>query len=166
MEPLSELLERFRRGPDLVAAVITGAAGAELDYVPSPEKWSIRQILAHLADSEIVSSDRFRRVIAENNPTLVGYDQDAWTAHLNYKRRKTADSLELFRRLRQENYELMKDLPEEAFARTGNHTERGAMTLRELVAYDVEHHEKHAEQLQQLRRQYRQAKRGRLGGME
>ena len=42
MEPLSELLERFRRGPDLVAAVITGAAGAELDFVPSPEKWSIR----------------------------------------------------------------------------------------------------------------------------
>jgi len=144
-----------------VAAVITGAAGAELDFAPSPEKWSIRQILAHLADSEIVCSDRFRRVIAENNPTLAGYDQDAWTAHLNYKRRKTADSLDLFRRLRQENYELMKDLPEEVFARTGTHTERGSMTLLQLVAYDAEHHEKHAQQLQELRRRYRQSRRGR-----
>jgi hypothetical protein len=158
MEPLSELLERFRRGPDLVAAVITGAAGAELDFVPSPEKWSIRQILAHLADSEVVCSDRFRRVIAENNPTLVGYDQDAWTAHLNYKRRKTAASLDLFRRLRQENYELMKDLPEEVFERTGTHTERGPMTLLQLVAYDADHHEKHAQQLQELRRLYRQSR--------
>jgi len=161
MEPLSELLERFRRGPDLVAAVITGAAGAELDFVPSPEKWNIRQILAHLADSEIVCSDRFRRVIAENNPTLVGYDQDAWAARLNYKRRRTADSLDLFRRLRAENYELLKELPEEVFERTGRHTERGVMTLGQLVAYDAEHHEKHAQQLQELRRQYRQSRGGR-----
>ena len=161
MEPLSELLERFRRGPDLVAAVITGAAGRELDFVPSPEKWSIRQILAHLADSEIVCSDRFRRVIAENNPTLVGYDQDAWTANLKYRRRKTASSLDLFRRLRAENHELMKDLPEEVFERTGTHTERGSVTLRDLVVYDTEHHEKHAQQLQELRRQYRQSRSGR-----
>jgi len=161
MEPLSDLLERFRRGPDLVAAVITGAAGAELDFVPSPEKWSIRQILAHLADSEIVCSDRFRRVIAENNPTLVAYDQDAWTARLGHRRRKTKDSLDLFRRLRAENYELMKDLPEAAFARTGNHTERGTVTLQDLIVDDTEHHEKHAQQLQELRRQYRQSRSGR-----
>ena len=161
MESLSELLERFRRGPDLVAAVITGAAGAELDFVPSPEKWSIRQILAHLADSEIVCSDRFRRVIAENNPTLVGYDQEAWAANLNYRRRRTADSLELFRRLRAENYELLKELPEGVFERAGTHTERGVMTLRELVAYDAEHHEKHAQQLQELRRLYRRSRSGR-----
>jgi hypothetical protein len=161
MGSLSELLERFRRGPDLVAASITGAAGRELDFVPAPEKWSIRQILAHLADSEIVCSDRFRRVIAESNPTLVGYDQDAWTAHLNYQRRKTAGSLDLFRRLRAENYELLKDLPEAVFERTGTHTERGTITLRQLVEYDTEHHEKHAQQLQELRRQYRQSRSGR-----
>jgi len=161
MELLSDLLERFRRGPDLVAAVITGAAGAELDFVPAPEKWSIRQILAHLADSEIVCSDRFRRVIAENHPTLVAYDQDAWTARLGYRRRKTKDSLDLFRRLRAENYELMKDLPEEAFARTGNHTERGTVSLQDLIVYDTEHHEKHAQQLQELRRHYRQSRSGR-----
>jgi len=112
MESLSELLERFRRGPDLVAAVITGAAGAELDFVPSPEKWSIRQILAHLADSEIVCSDRFRRVIAENNPTLVGYDQEAWAANLNYRRRRTADSLELFRRPSDDRCHQVRPAPE------------------------------------------------------
>jgi len=158
VESLSELLERFRRGPDLVAASITGAAGAELDFSPGPEKWNIRQILAHLADSEIVCADRFRRVIAESNPTLVGYDQEAWAAHLNYKRRKTSASLDLFRRLRAENYALLKDLPEPVFERTGTHTERGTVTLRQLIQYDTEHHEKHAQQLQELRRQYRKAK--------
>lgn len=161
MGSLSELLERFRRGPDLIAAVITGAAGAELDFVPAPKKWSIRQILAHLADSEIVCSDRFRRVIAEDNATLVGYDQNAWAARLNYKRRKTAHLLELFRHLRAENHELLRDLPEEVFERTGTHTERGTVSLQQLVEYDTEHHEKHAQQLQELRRQYRQSRSGR-----
>lgn len=161
MESLSELLERLRRGPDLVAASITGAAGAELDFSPAPEKWSIRQILAHLADSEIVCADRFRRVIAESNPTLVGYDQEAWANNLDYKRRKTSASLELFRRLRAENYELLKDLSEPVFERTGTHTERGTVTLRQLVENDAEHHEKHARQLQELRRQYRESRRGR-----
>lgn len=160
MSELSDLVERFRRGPELIAAVMTGAAGAELDFVAAPGRWSIRQIMAHLADSEIVDADRLRRVIAEENPTLMGYDQEAWARNLNYARRKISESLETFRRLRAENHDLLKDLPEAVFERTGTHSERGPVTLRQLVELNAEHPEKHARQVQEIRRQYKQARAG------
>jgi len=153
---LAELLQRYRRGPELVAAVLTGAAGAELDFTPAPGRWSIRQIVAHLADSEIVGADRLRRLIAEENHTLTAYDQEAWARHLGYHRRRISEALESFRRLRAENCQLLAGLPEEAFLRWGTHTERGRIHLRELVENDVEHVEKHARQIQALRDAWRQ----------
>ncbi len=160
MSELFDLLERFRRGPELMAAVTTGAAGPELDFVAAPGRWSIRQIMAHLADSEIVDADRLRRVIAEENPTLMGYDQEAWARNLNYARRKISESLETLRRLRAENHDLLKDLPEAVFERTGTHSERGPVTLRQLVELNAEHPEKHARQVQEIRRQYKQSRAG------
>jgi hypothetical protein len=163
MRELSELLERFRRGPELVATLLTGAAGPELDFVSAPGRWTVRQIVAHLADSEVVCSDRLRRVIAEENPTLVWFDQDAWAANLNYARRKTSESLETFRRLRAENYELLKDLPEAAFSRTGTHTQRGVMTLLDLLEANAVHAEGHARQIREVRDKYREARRQAAG---
>jgi hypothetical protein len=159
MGEVQELMERYRRGPEVVATLMTGAAGTELDFKPAPEKWSLRQIVAHLADSEIVAADRFRRIIAEDNPTLIGFDQNAWAANLNYGKRKTSESVDLFRRIRSDNYELLKDLPPEAFERTGNHSERGAVTLRELLKINAEHTEGHARQIQQVRDAYKQTRR-------
>jgi uncharacterized damage-inducible protein DinB len=163
MSDLSELLERFRRGPELVAIAITGAAGSELDFAPSG-KWSVRQILAHLSDAEMVAAARCRRIIAENNPTLMAYDQEAWASNLDYHRRKTSQSLETFRRIRSENYDLLKELPEAAFDRTGNHSERGQLTLRQLLSDMTEHAEKHTGQLQAVRAAYKQSKAVRQSG--
>lgn len=164
MSEIQELLERFRRGAELMATALTGAAGSELDYVPAPGKWSVRQVVAHLADSEIVAADRFRRVIAEENPTLAGYDQDAWARNLNYGRRRTSDSLDTFRRLRAENWELLKDLPDAAFARRATHTEKGPVTLLDLLRTYAAHPEAHARQLHEIRELYKQAKKQQAGG--
>lgn len=158
MSEIKELLERFRRGPELVAVATTGVAGEQLDYVPAPGKWSIRQIVWHLADAELVGAVRFRWVIAEDNPMLPAYDQDAWTDRLGYSKRRFAPALETFRRLRAENYELLKDLPEEAFSRTGRHTESGPLTLLDLVRRTAEHAEHHARQIQEIRRLYKEAR--------
>ena len=155
---LSEDLERFRRGAELLATVLTGAAGEEIDFVPAPGKWTIRQIMAHLADSELVGAHRLRLVVAEDNPTLTAFDQDAWTRNLDYARRKPAQSLDTFRRLRAENYELLKDLPESAFDRTGSHTENGPMSLRRMLHGYADHAESHARQLQTIRAEYKKAK--------
>jgi hypothetical protein len=158
MADLQSLLERFRRGPELLAVVLTGVFGEEEDFAPAPGKWSVRQIVAHLADAELVGAHRLRQVIAEDNPTLIAFDQDKWTANLDYARRKPKQSLETFRRIRAENYELLKGLPESAFARTGSHTENGSMTLLTLVEGYAGHAESHARQLQEIREEYKRVK--------
>lgn len=159
MNETSDLLERFRRGPELLAVVLTGVFGEEEDFIPAPGKWSVRQVIAHIADSEMVGAHRFRQIIAEENPTLVAYDQEAWARNLDYARRKPKQSLESFRRLRAENYDLLKELPEAAFGRTGNHTERGSLTLRDYLGLLVQHTESHARQMQNIREEYKKAKR-------
>ncbi len=158
MSDLSALLERYRRGPEVLAMVLTGVFGEEEDFVTAPGKWSIRQIVAHLADAELVGAHRFRQLVAEDVPTLIAYDQDKWTDNLDYARRKPKQSLDTFRRLRAENYELLKDLPEAAFDRAGNHTERGRVTLGELLDGYAGHAESHARQLQALREEYKRTK--------
>ena len=158
MSNIPKLLEQFRRGPELIAAALAGTEVEELDFIPAPGKWSVRQILCHLADAEIVAAARFRRLLAEDGPTLMSYDQDAWARNLNYARRRTSDALEIFRRLRAENWDLLKDLPETAFERKATHSERGAITLLDLLKTYADHPEAHARQLLEVRNRYKQAK--------
>ena len=158
MNDLAAILERFRRGPEVLAVALTGVFGEEIDFTTAPDKWSIRQIVAHLADSEMVGAQRFRQVIAEDNPSLGAFDQDAWVRNLDYARRLPKQSLESFRRVRTENYELLKDLPEAAFERTGVHAERGSLSLRQLLEGYAEHAESHARQLQTIRDEYKKTK--------
>ena len=155
---LADDLERCRRGAEVLATVLTGAAGDEVDYAPAPDKWTIRQIVAHLADAELVGAHRLRLVIAENNPTLTSFDEKAWTKNLDYARRKPTQSLETFRRLRAEYYYLLMELPENAFERVGSHTENGPMSLRRLLQGYADHAESHARQVQALRAEYKKVK--------
>src|SRR5512146_3305656 len=127
MSELADILERFRRGGELLAMATTGVAGPELDFKPAENKWSVRQIVCHLADSEVVTAMRLRLIAAEDNPTLGAYDQQAWAKNLDYGKRKLSQAIETCRRLRMEKYELVKGLPESAFYRTGHHVERGTV---------------------------------------
>jgi hypothetical protein len=158
MSNLTESLERFRRGPELLAMVLTGVYGDETDFSLTPGKWSIRQLIAHLADAELVGAQRFRQVIAEDNPPLGAFDQDAWARNLDYARKQPKQSLESFRRVRAENYDLLKSLPESAFERTGVHSERGPLTLRQLLEIYADHAESHARQMQAIRDEFKKAK--------
>jgi len=158
MSSLAETLERFRRGPELLAVVLTGVYGEETDFSLAPGKWSIRQLIAHLADAEMVGAQRFRQVIAEDNPPLGAFDQDAWAKNLDYARKQPKQSLESFRRMRAENYDLLKSLPESAFERTGVHSERGPLTLRQLLDTYADHAESHARQMQAIREEFKKSK--------
>lgn len=158
MSQIEELLERFRRGPELIAVATTGVAGEQLDYAPAPGKWSIRQIVWHLADTELVGAVRFRWVIAEDDPLLAAYNQDAWASRLGYSSRRFSPALETFRRLRADNYELLKQLPAESFSRTARHAERGPLTLLDLVRMYAEHAENHARQILEIRRLYKETR--------
>ena len=156
MSELDDILERFRRGGELLAMSTTGAAGPELDFKPAPDKWSVRQVVCHIADSEAVAVMRIRQIAAEDNPTLQGFDGNLWADRLDYQRRKISQALETFRKLRTENHELLKSLPENAFARTGMHTESGRLTLLDLVKGNAEHVEEHVQQIQRTRAAYRE----------
>ncbi len=155
MSEIADLLERFRRGAELLAVATTGAAGPELDFKPEG-KWSVRQIVCHLADSESVAVMRFRQVLAEENASISAWDQNLWTANLGYEKRKISQALEVFRVMRSWNFELLKDVPEEAFARAGTHTERGRITLADLLRIYAEHVEGHVKQIQGVRAAYRE----------
>jgi len=158
MSELADWLERFRRGAELVAVATTGAAGSMLDYQPAEGKWGVRTIVCHLADTEQVLAMRLRQIIAEDNPTLPAIEQDLWAQRLDYSKRKLSQAMDTFRRTRAENYELLKDLPEETFARTGQHSKRGAVTLLDLLKTFAEHAEKHVQQIHNVRAAYKEFK--------
>lgn len=158
MRAIADLLDRFKRGAELIPLVIEGVSGPEANYQIAPDVWTIRQIICHLADSELVGAFRFRSVLAEDNPVLTAYDQDAWARSLDYQRRDFRQALDSFRRIRCENWELLEPLPESAFQRTGNHTERGTLTLLDLLQIYTEHAEKHAQQIRKIRFQYKQSR--------
>lgn len=158
MSQIANALERFRRGGELLSTVTLGCAGQEADFKPTPEKWSVRQIVCHLADTQIVIAMRIRLILAENNPTLGAFDQDAWANNLDYGKRKISQAIETFRKLRAEDYELMKDLPESAFERTGMHVERGQLTLGGIVEQQAAHVENHVKQIQAVRAAYKEHK--------
>jgi hypothetical protein len=158
MSEITDLLERFRRGAELLAMSMTGAAGAELDFVPEPGKWSVRQVVCHLADAEIAGAMRFRQIVAEDRPTIQAFDEKAWAANLDYGKRKPSRVIETFRIIRGENYELLKSLPEEAFERVGIHSVRGPMTLLEWLKIYTNHPEKHTVQLRAVRAAYKEFK--------
>ncbi len=158
MPTIPELLERFRRGAELLSVATTGAGNPELDFEPAPGKWSARQVAAHLADAEYVGAMRFRQVIAEDNPAMAAYDEKAWAERLNHRTRKISQIVESFRRVRTDNYELLKDLSAETFERGGMHSDRGRVTLLDLLRIYAEHAEGHARQIMDARQAYKQSR--------
>lgn len=99
---------------------------------------------------------RLRQVIAEENPTIQWYDEKAWASKTDYAKRKLSVALETFRRMRAENYELLKDLPEDAWSRKGTHSKYGEKTLLDLLRTYAEHAEGHARQLRDARVAYKE----------
>jgi hypothetical protein len=133
----------------------TGAAGPVLDFKAEGHVWTVRQSVCHLADAEAVAGVRFRQILAEENPTLQNIDDAAWAAKLPHGQRKLSAALETFRRLRTDNHELLKDLPEEAFTRAGTHTKHGPMTLRAAVEWFATHLEDQVREIQAVRAVYK-----------
>jgi hypothetical protein len=156
MKELAGLLERFRRGAELVAATVSGISGAEADFSPAPGLWSARQIVAHLADSELVAAERIRRAIAEDITAIPVFDKHRWAAALEYEHRRIPDSLELLRAVRCANFELLRNQPEAAFARSAcPSTEEGEITLKDLLHGATAHIEVNVKQIEQIREKYR-----------
>jgi len=128
--------------------LIEGVPDSKLRQHPAPGKWSVAELLAHFAEGEVAISWRYRQMLERDGVTLSGYDQELWHRLGDYPSRKPAESLQQFRLLRAANLRLLDRLTEEQWLRYGNHTERGRMTVREMVQQVAGHDLNHLEQVQ------------------
>lgn len=147
-----EWIERYARGASDVSEAIAGLTPAELNAMPVPGTWSIQQIVLHLMDSDLIASDRMKRVIAEENPTIIGFDETAFANRLRYDKLDPHLAADIFQKNRQLTAVILRDLPDEAFGRIGTHNEAGELTLRDLVETYVNHLAHHLKFLYEKRK--------------
>lgn len=145
------VIDEYEAGADLPARAIAGLTRAELLAHPIPGTWSVQEVVLHLMDSDLVGSDRMKRVIAEPGSTLLAYDETRWVQNLGYDQADTKSACEVFRLNRKMTAAILRRLPDEAFQRTGTHTERGHETLEKLVKDYVVHLHHHLKFVAQKR---------------
>jgi hypothetical protein len=129
-----------------VTEALQGISERELDAHPAPGKWSAREIVHHLADSEMTSAIRLRRLIAEDRPLIQGYDQDEFARRLYYDRPIHA-SLEALRSARETTAQILERMTEAEWAREGTHSESGRYTVLRWLEIYAQHAHNHADQI-------------------
>jgi hypothetical protein len=133
--------------------LIRGATPKQLKWKPEPGKWSIAEIVAHLADSEIVGSWRLRQIVGASGTTIQPYDQDVWASAFQYSKRDAKQSVEVFRVLRENNLAMLKALPRESWEHFGMHQERGKETVAHVVRMFAGHDANHVKQIEGIKAQ-------------
>lgn len=145
-EARKKAIAQYADGYRVVAEALAGASDDELDAHPAPGKWSAREIVHHLADSEMAAAFRLRLLVATDNPAIAGYDQEAFARHLYYDRPIEA-STEAFKSARRTTAEILERMTADQWARAGTHTEHGRYTVERWLEIYSTHAHKHAEQI-------------------
>ena len=144
------LLDRYRAGTGLVVAALEGVTDADLDARTSPDDWSAREVVHHLADSETTSGIRLRRLLVEDEPVIAAYDEGAWARRLHYDR-PVETSLALFTSVRAASASLLERLDDADFDRAGTHEEDGRYGVARWLEIYAAHTEDHAAQIRKAR---------------
>jgi hypothetical protein len=140
------LLAQFRTGYAAVEAALEGITDAELDHPPPDGGWTARQVAHHLADSEATAYVRLRRLIAEDDPFIQGYDEPGYARRLHYDR-PIASSLAVLRGVRASSLSLLESLSPAEWDRRGTHAESGAYSVDRWLEIYANHSHDHAEQI-------------------
>lgn len=143
-------LDLQRQTPAILAELIAEASPAQLTTRPSKDKWSVGEILAHLAEDEIATAWRYRQMVEHSGIELPGFDQDLWARLGDYGSRAPQDSLTLFRLLRNANLRFLEQLAPEQWDYFGMHAERGRITVRELAVHMAGHDANHIAQIRKI----------------
>ena len=144
------LVARYREGYAAIAEALLKITPEELDAHRGPGRWSAREIVHHLADSEMTSAIRLRRLLVEDGPVIQGYDQDEFARRLHYDRPHET-SLELFKYVRLSCAELLDRLQPNDWLREGTHSESGRYTVDTWLTIYAEHAHRHARQIREAR---------------
>ncbi len=132
-------------------ALVRGLRATELVRRPAPGKWCIKEIVCHLADTEIANAWRYRKVLAEENLPLTTWNQDAWANEMTYRRQDLALALAQFDLLRRRNLATVRLLPRSARGRIGVHPEHGPITVEQVLQHLVHHDRNHLGQIERIR---------------
>ena len=146
-----ELIARYAAGPDEVTRSLDGFTHEGVSAHPLPGKWSAREIVNHLADSEAISAIRVRRLLAEDRAVIAGYDQEAYATRLRYNERPIEPALAMFRLARETTTPLLRMMAEEQWTRVGWHTESGLYTPEHWLEIYAVHAHDHAAQIVRLK---------------
>lgn len=136
--------------PRRLERLLKGSALQRLRKRPVPQKWSVAEIVAHLADSELARSFRIRLILGAPGTVLQAFDQDAWVVELHYDERNTRKALEQFRVLREGNLALFRTLTPKQWKCEGVHAERGNETVESLVRIAAGHDINHIRQIEAI----------------
>ena len=145
------IIERYEKGGDDLRMAVKGLTREDLLAQPVPGTWSIQQIVMHLADSDLILADRMKRIIAEENPTLIGFNETLFAKNLFYDEQSVDDAVTIFEFNRRNFARVLKKLPPEAFDRIGTHNERGPLKLSAVLEMTVKHLKHHLEFIVQKR---------------
>jgi hypothetical protein len=134
--------------PGKLAKLLKGVSAAKARKRPAPEKWSISEIVSHLADAELVGGYRIRAILGAPGTQIIGFDQDVWVTALHYTKQDMRKALEQYRGLREANLALLKTLTPDQWKHHGMHNERGAETIETIVRMFAGHDLNHFQQIE------------------
>ena len=152
-----QLIDLYKDGYRVVAEAVAGVSDAQLDARPAPHKWTAREVVHHLADSEMSAAIRLRLLVATPSPQIVGFDQDEFARTLYYDRPINA-SLDAFNAARRSTAEILDRLTPVQWLRAGTHTEHGAYTVERWLEIYSSHAHKHADQIRVALDSYQKAR--------
>ncbi len=135
----TQLIDDYLAGPQKLRAAVAGMTAEQLDARPFPGKWSSKQVICHIADFEPVYVDRMKRVIAEDQPTLLAGSPDEFVARLAYDQRDLDEEFALIEVVRSQMARILRSLSPEDFQRTGIHSVRGPVALENLLNQITDH---------------------------
>jgi DinB superfamily len=150
-EERRELISTYAAGYDEVVKSLEGFPAGRLTDHPLPGKWSACEIVQHLADSEMNSAIRIRRLLAEDSPVILGYDQEDYATRFNYNERDFAPALDALRGARATTAQLLARMTDEDWRREGTHTESGRYTAEDWLRIYAAHAHNHAAQIRRLK---------------
>ena len=141
-------IERYERGASLLKAAFAKVPGEARQWRPGPGKWSAHEVVCHCADSETNAYARIRFLMAEDRPSIQGYDEARWAERLDYHALPVEPALATVEAVRAHTAALLRRIPEAAWAREGTHTQSGRYTAETWLEVYAEHLEKHASQIE------------------
>jgi len=145
-------IEQYEQKPHVVNEAVKNLMKDQLLAHPVPGTWSIQEIVIHLVDSDLVFADRMKRVIAEENPTLIGFDEAKWAAAMGYADQSFQNALAMLDLNHKQMARILHKLPEEALQRKGTHNQAGEITLLQLIEGANNHIEHHLKFLREKRK--------------